>query len=695
MTGAAAAFHSARGTVQGSTRGSVRGSIRGMPDFAGVALVDILANGVAMLIIVIVVTIAARVEREERFAEQAEEVATVMSHKFSTSLVLNSLAASPPARLHDYETSPLDQVLDPELLPILELHPGFVREFYSGTIWSRRDLLEERSELGAWLAGFNEDRKGRLRVDVYDIPQFYLTMSILREHGIRVFHWHFLSGALSPVEATRCPPGVAAKDCPGGGAEVPAPLPQLTLEDNDSGGLGGHDSPLFEPPSGAGRGSGGVGDLHDPRADGAGSTPGPMPGGVVPGMAGQAGAGFGGQDGTSNSRGRQPGSGIAEAGGTGRGEGGGDDGDDGDTGAAGPERGLLSGSESAGTAGQDRSFGTGPGLDPGSAATLGSFPDARGGAREPFAGAGRGQSPRSGQGQAGSEQPPRAGRGTGGDGPQFSLRIALPESIRREAQSGSQGVAALEAMFGIILNYLGELQDSLDAGGTPSPQIDSFAERIQRAFRAPPPITEAERQIARDLALKFALLPHLGTPAFRPDPLVLRPVPPGPGVDAALVVEPNRLNDVVGVDRGGEGVEGTDGEEQAASPSGRSRTALALNAYPGIWKGLEIGIEPYSVLLMPPEARAPERTRWRAVAYVTPRLDDFIVGFVFADLDAEGELRIQADANRVRLAGRPLFTEYRESAFGSRGWLVSLYAALAVGLLLLGVGWRYLAVRTA
>ena len=128
---------------------------------------------------------------------------------------------------------------------------------------------------------------------------------------------------------------------------------------------------------------------------------------------------------------------------------------------------------------------------------------------------------------------------------------------------------------------------------------------------------------------------------------------------------------------------------------GRGRATLALNAYPGIWKGLEIRVEPYSVLLMPPEASEPERTRWRAVAYVTPRLDDFIVGFVFADMDAEGRLRIQVDANRVHLDGRALFTEYRESTFGSRGWLVSLYVALAAGLLLLGVGWRYLAVRAA
>ena len=259
-------------------------------------------------------------------------------------------------------------------------------------------------------------------------------------------------------------------------------------------------------------------------------------------------------------------------------------------------------------------------------------------------------------------------------------------------QSGSEGEAALEAMFGIILHYLGELQDTLDAGGTPSPQIDSFAERIQRAFRTPPPITDAEREIARDLALKFALLPHLGSPDFRPDPLEIRPAAAGPRVDAGLVFAPNRLNDAVGVFRGGGE---RDGEGEEPDLPDRARAALALNAYPGIWKGLEIRIEPWSVLLMPPDARAPERMRWRAVAYITPRLDDFIVGFVFADMDAEGRLRVQADANRVRLQGRPLFSEYRESAFGSRGWLVSLYAALAAGLLLLGVGWRYLAVRTA
>ena len=686
---------------------------RRMPDFAGVALVDILANGVAMLIIVIVVTIAARMEREERYAEQATEVATVMSHKFSTSLVLNSLAASPPARLHDYDTSPLDRVLDPDLLPILELHPGFVREFYSGTIWTRRDLLEEHNSLGAWLAGFSDERKTRLRVDVYDIPQFYLTMSILREHGIRVFHWHFLVGALSPSAAARCPPGVAAKDCTGDEFTAEVPLPQLALDDRATGGLGDIEPLLVDPSSGAGRGSGQAGAIPGVEPDRAVPSPGPMPGGVVPGMAGPAGAGFGAQDAAAGNSGTGPRSGVGSA----DTEGVGRDTGEGDRDGSGAERGLLSGQEATGNG---RGFGDGQSVDPDAAATLGSFPGARGDDRDPFTGTDRAQSRRGGQGRAGRGEPPRAGSGSGEAGPQFSLRIALPESVRREAQSGSQGVAALEAMFGIILHYLGELQNTLDAGGTPSSQIDGFAERIQRAFRTPPPSTEAERHIARDLALKFALLPHLGTPASRPEPLALRRDPPGPRADAVLVVAPNRLNDELGVfhhadgqdrkerhspDAAGErraagrrdatelaGKTGVSGE-LASLLSDRGRATLALNAYPGIWKGLEIRVESYSVLLMPPEAREPERTRWRAVAYVTPRLDDVIVGFVFADMDEEGRLRIQGDANRVRLDGRPLFTDYRESVFGARGWLVSLYGALALGLLLLAVGWRFLVVR--
>ena len=591
-----------------------------MPDFAGVALVDILANGVAMLIIVIVLTIAARSEREQRFAEQAEEVAAVMSHKFSTSLVLNSLAASPPARLHDYETSPLDQVYDPEQLPILELHRGFVREFYSGTVWGRRALLARANAMGAWLGGFSDLQRQRIRVDVYDVDQFYLAMAILREHGITVRHWHFVPGNLSLAEAARCPPGVAAKDCEGGAlAAAPAKWPELGVEPP---GRSGREDPDW-PPSGLALGAGRGGGEAGPGAR-------PMPEGVVPGTAGSSDAGFTGAGGgglPGRRRGAERGQGFGPAQGQGRG-----------------------GEEAAG---------------------LGSFPNEREGRGSGGARAARGPRPM---------DRPGAGEGAG-TGPRMRFRIALPESVRRSldgAPSANAGEPSLEGVLGVILHYLGGLQDALDGGASPSPRISGFARWFQHALRDPPRISEANRRIARELAEDVVLMVRLGGPAPRLDPLAIRPAPGEPGDDTVLVVETNRLLHVVEVGRHGP-------KDGGGSLPDVGRVALDLNAWPDVWRGLHLVLEPDSVLLMPTAPAEPEPPRWRAVAYVAPALDDFIIGFVFAGVDAEGKLRVQADANRVRIDGWALFTERPESWFGAKGWLVSFYAALAAGLLVLAL----------
>ena len=625
---------------------------RRMPDFAGVALVDILANGVAMLIIVIVLSIATRAEREQRYAEQTDEVASVMSHKFSTSLVLNSLAASPPATLHDYETSPLDQVLDPESLPILELHRGFVREFYTGTVWTRHALLAGESAMGAWLSGFSDRQRQRIRIDVYDVDQFYVAMAILREHGIVARHWHFIPDGISLAEAGRCPPGVAAKDCPGlAGEDAPMELPGIVLADRRApvgpGGPG-------QPPAalGEGRNPGGPGEPDWPPAalgqqrgaggsNGAGALQGPMPGGVVPGAAGPANGGFG-------------------AGG-----------------AGGPPDGAGAGGPPGATR-RGTGFGSGQGAGPLSAAGLGSFPEARAG--EAGRSTGRGGRPRS-----------TPGRGEGdedGGAAQVRFRIALPESVRRELDQATRfsKTPELETMLGVMLSWLGELQATLDAGGSPSRQIAGFSRRFQLALRFPPPLTEAERKVARALARDFVLMHLLDGSASRLEPLAILPVPLAEDEDTVLVVEPNRLIEEVGV---GRGPVADGGLPEVARPR------LALNAYPGIWKGLEISIEPYSVLLVPPAARVPGPVRWRAAGYLAPTLDDFIFGFVFARVDAEGRLQAQADANRVRLGGQALFTGHRTSTFGARGWLVSLYAALAAGILLLVLNRRLLTGRAA
>ena len=165
------------------------------PPFAGVALADILANSAAIVIIMIVVTLMASHEQEEEKLEQAEDVAVLLSRELATSFVMNALPTSPPARLHDYVTWGPDRNPQHALMPILELHRGFVRDFYTGTVYPREELLHYDNALDVYLGGLRPEQLAAIRIDVYSIREFYITMSILKAHGTLPRHWHFLSGA--------------------------------------------------------------------------------------------------------------------------------------------------------------------------------------------------------------------------------------------------------------------------------------------------------------------------------------------------------------------------------------------------------------------------------------------------------------------------------------------------------------------
>lgn len=575
---------------------------RRLPDFAGVALVDILANGLAMLIIVIVLSIASRAEREERTTARVEEVETMMSRRFSTSLVLNSLAASPPARLHDYRTSPLDHEHDPYQLPIIELHRNFVREFYSGAIWSRAELLRQPNAMDAWLDGFDAERKKRLRTDVYDIAQFYLAMSILRDHGVVVHHWHFLYGdGLGLAQAGRCPPGVAARDCQSGtGDGALWALPSLT-----PGAAAGGDEAW--PP----RGFPGVGD----GSGDAGFAS--FPGGAALGAGGGLGS-------------------AAD--------------------------GLADGRHPQGA---------------------GSFPNARPGQGGP-------------RGLLGADGPRQFGGQFGG---QTRFRLSSPESLRPDqARAWGQLAPTVEQVLAVLLDFLGKLQGTLDAGASPSAQLENFEQLIRHALGSPPVLEGAARALLGDLVKEIegpaepppnapadqsisTLMGELkgwageaGNEQFFKRPLKVTPLQFGARANTALMVETNRRLRRVAVGRAALAAD-------AAQLPDAARPVLRLNAHPDIWRGLSLPLARNGILLMPPAQQHPEQVRWRALAYVAPEFNDFIIGFAYAAVDAGGRLVVPAEDNRVRLDGRPLLTPYREARFGARSWLVALYAGLVLSLL--------------
>ena len=165
-----------------------------LPSFAGVALADILANSVAIVIIMIVVTLMTRYEEERDKLEQAEDVSVLLSREIASSFVMNALPTSPPAQLHDYVTSPLDRNPQHATMPIIELHHDHVRDGYTGRIYGRDELLLQDNDLDHYLASLAPEQLAATRVDVYGIDQFYVAMSIFRKHGLSPLHWHFLDG---------------------------------------------------------------------------------------------------------------------------------------------------------------------------------------------------------------------------------------------------------------------------------------------------------------------------------------------------------------------------------------------------------------------------------------------------------------------------------------------------------------------
>ena len=161
--------------------------------FAGVALADILANSVAIIIIMIVVVIMMKHEQEQKKIEQVEEVSVLLSRKIASSVVMNALPTSRPARLHNYKTSWYDINPQHSRMPILELHKDYVRHYYTGEIFPRDELLLTDNRLDRYLKKISKGQLNALRIDIYHIDLFYIAMSILKDHKHYPAHWHFLT----------------------------------------------------------------------------------------------------------------------------------------------------------------------------------------------------------------------------------------------------------------------------------------------------------------------------------------------------------------------------------------------------------------------------------------------------------------------------------------------------------------------
>ena len=163
-----------------------------------VALADILANSVAVLLILIVLMVSVRKQQAEVQFEQSVDINVMMARELTNSLVLDALPNSRPAYLHDYTSCAIAHDCNPNLYPIIELHDHYVAVHNPYFRLSANQLIQQDNLLDIYLRGLSGDELSHIRVDIYGIGLFYLAISTLREYGAALNHWHFLGETTAP-----------------------------------------------------------------------------------------------------------------------------------------------------------------------------------------------------------------------------------------------------------------------------------------------------------------------------------------------------------------------------------------------------------------------------------------------------------------------------------------------------------------
>ncbi len=260
------------------------------------------------------------------------------------------------------------------------------------------------------------------------------------------------------------------------------------------------------------------------------------------------------------------------------------------------------------------------------------------------------------------------------------FRRAVPEENERQRNrrnNGSPGeqtrrldtLPPLRDILAILLGYMREVQELLDRGQSPLPLLQGFSDSMEEQLQNPPPVRAADEELILPLVEHFiAYWPDDSAPDVRQE---LRPQLSS----AALILPPNTgVEELV--------LGGNEYQEKLPELPSPKPVRVRINLYPSVFRGLLQNLELHSVLLMPPEQQDPGQFRWRAVTYISPAFDDYVFGFVYAALDADGELLVQADANRVQVGQHFTRTVAPPREFDVRDWM-TLFYALLVGALLL------------
>lgn len=586
--------------------------------FAGVMLADILANSVALLIILIIITVAIKHESEQERLEQVEDVGVLLSREIARSVVVNALPTSAPAVLHDYVNSPLDRNPRHATMPIIELHTGYLRNYYSGDTFTRKELLFQNNRFDRYLRTLHPLQLARMRVDIYSIDLFYIVMSILKAHNHSPRHWHFLAYQPGDKRAKGAPPGHhkgrgdaadAEKPGEGGtGAADPAAGGESQQKGDGTDALSGDDSQHGLPTE------------HEAGASGEPSDQPGAPWGMPAHISYDAPV----------------------------------------ENAAYP-RDELAYNEMERTGGEDEERPEDLNM-PGEAG--GQQGEEVEQSDEMFDALRRmmGESMERQQSQrASKERSPHITR----------FRTANAKSAQ-EQDSGERRLALASESIGFrailpaLFDFMKEAQLVADQSGQSklanANMIRELVPRIGQVVETP-----EDKKFFDSIAAALSKLPEEENPQLPLEEEIddaqqrsVLSVPVNRRFSEAVLVRNAMQTPVEGV-------------------PGRLPVSSRLSLYPAIYQGIRSPFRDNMMVLTPdfgPDA--PRGFRWRVITTVSPKTDDFVVSFVYAALGDDGRLLIAADENAVELNEVAVETVYPTVPFRGELWTMALYALAAL-----------------
>nr|MCA8837638.1 hypothetical protein [Pseudomonadota bacterium] len=115
-----------------------------------VALADILANGVAILMMLIVLSIKIQSDQAQEEINQNADITTILSRDMAKSIIFNDLPSSPPAVLHDYSSCSVTHDCNENLYPIVEIYDDYIRLKNENVRVTLNELLKRPNPVDYW-----------------------------------------------------------------------------------------------------------------------------------------------------------------------------------------------------------------------------------------------------------------------------------------------------------------------------------------------------------------------------------------------------------------------------------------------------------------------------------------------------------------------------------------------------------------